>query len=90
MGDLAFIRRHRASLTLGLVDEICVAELIASQDPGGLEAHAVECVRLFAVGARGQELEDYIRIVSAFRMLVSQPELATGQLLALCAARGLE
>jgi hypothetical protein len=90
VGDLAFVRRHRASLTLSLADEIRVAELTASQDPGGLEAQALVCVRRFAVEATGQELEDYARLVSALRAMSYDPELATGQLLALCAARGIE
>jgi hypothetical protein len=90
VGDLGFIRRHRASLTLGLVDEIRVAELLAAQDLAALEAQALECVRRFAVEASKPELDDYLRIVTAFRTMASRPELATGQLLALCAARGIE
>jgi hypothetical protein len=71
-GDLTFVRRHRASFTLGLVDEIRIAELTASQDPGGLEAQAVTFVQLFAAEAPRQELEDYVRLVTACRTMSSR------------------
>jgi hypothetical protein len=89
-GDLAFVRRHRASLTPGLVDEIRVAELTAPQDPGGLEAQAPVCLRRFAKEAAGQKLEDYVWLDPALRAISYDPEMATGQLLALCAARAIE
>jgi len=89
-GNLAFIRRHAARLTMGLPDAAEVCRLIAEQDPGGLEAASVHWIKRFAGEAVEQERRDYGLIVRAFDTMTAQPVLATGQLVALCAARGLD
>jgi hypothetical protein len=89
-GDLEFVRRYRASFTLGLPDDVRIAGLTASQDPGGLEAEALTCIQRFAAEAPAQRVEDYARLVSAVRRMSYDPESGTGELLALCALRGIE
>jgi hypothetical protein len=88
-GDLAFIRRHADGLTLSLADEAEVCRLIAGQDPGRLEAASVRWIKRFAAQARDERRSDYGLIVSSFDALMLEPEVAAGQLRALCAARGL-
>jgi hypothetical protein len=89
-GDLLFIRRHADGLTLSLADEAEVCRLIASQDPARLEAASVRWIKRFALQAREERRSDYGLIVSSFDALTLEPALATGQLRALCAARGLD
>jgi hypothetical protein len=88
--DLEFVRRHRQNFTLGLVDEIRIAELTATEDPAGLEAEVVGCIRRFAAEAVGQRPSDYLQLFTSFQTMAHDQELATGELLALCAARGIE
>lgn len=88
--DLEFVRRHRRQFTLGLVDDIRIAELTAIEDPAGLEAEAVGCIRRFAAEAIGQGTRDYLQLFTSFQTMAHDQELATGELLALCAARGIE
>lgn len=89
-GDLEFVRRHRRNFTLGLVDDIRIAELTAVKDPAGLEAEVVGCIRRFAAEAIGQTPSDYLQLVTSFQTMAHNQEFATGELLALCAARGIE
>jgi hypothetical protein len=89
-GNLAFVRRHAGRITIGPADAARVCRLIAEQDPGGLESASVQWIRRFAAEAHEQERGDYELIVRAFDTMSARPELATGQLIALCAARGLD
>lgn len=89
-GNLAFIRRHARQITIGLPAATQVCRLISEQDPAGLEAASVHWIQRFAAEAAGQERRDYGLIVPAFDAMMTEPELAVGQLTALCAARGLD
>jgi hypothetical protein len=89
-GDLAFILRHADGLTFGLPDAVKVCLLISEQTPERLEAASVRWIRRYAAEAGDQLWDDYRLIVEAFDALSSEPELATGRLLALCSARGLD
>ena len=75
---------------MGLPDAARVCCLIAEQDPGGLEAASVQWIRRFAAEGIEQERRDYGLIVRAFDTMIVQPGLAAEQLVALCAARGLD
>jgi hypothetical protein len=87
-GDLSFLVAHRESLTLATEVEMC--RLIAEQRPAGLDKVSVEWIRQFAVQAVGQQRPDYVRIVEAFDRFPLNPDLSASQLVALCAARGIE
>ncbi len=89
-GNLAFIRRNAERITMGLPDAAEVCCLIAEQDPASLEAASVQWIRRFAAEAAEQKRRDYGLIVQAFDAMMVQPELAAGQLVALCAARSLD
>jgi hypothetical protein len=89
-GNLVSIRRCAGRITMGLPDAAEVCRLIAEQDPGSLEPASVQWIRRFAAEAAGQERRDYGLIVQAFDAMVAEPGLAAGQLVALCAARGLD
>jgi hypothetical protein len=89
-GNLALIRRYAGRITMGVPDAAEVCRLIAAQDPGSLEPASVQWIRRFAAEAVGQERRDYGLIVKAFDAMTAQPDLAAGQLVALCAARGLD
>lgn len=89
-GNLRFIRRHAKEITMGMPDAVEVCRLIAEQDPASLEAASVQWIRRFAAEAAEQERSDYGLIVLAFDAMAAQPELASGQLGALCAARKLD
>lgn len=75
---------------MGLPDEAEVCRLIAEQDPGSLEAASVWWIRRFAGEPVEQQLGDYRLIVEAFDAMTFNPELATEQLVSLCAARRLD
>lgn len=87
-GDLSFLLAHRESLSLASEAEMC--RLIAEQQPVKLDTASVEWIRQFAVQAVGQERPDYARIVEAFDRFPLTPDLSASQLVALCAARGIE
>lgn len=87
-GDVSFLLAHRESLSLATEAEMC--RLIAEQRPAGLDKVSVEWIRRFAAEAVGQETEDYRRIWEAFHRFPVAPELSASQLVALCAARGIE
>jgi hypothetical protein len=89
-GNLAFIRRNAERITMGLPDAAQVCRLIAEQDPGSLEPASVQWIRRFAADGVAQERRDYGLIVHAFDTMTAQPDLAAGQLVALCAARRLD
>ena len=88
--DLAFIQRHSRQLTIGLNDAVEVCRLIAEQQPAQLEEASLHWIWRFAASASEQQRHDYELIVRAFDAFTIQPDLATGQLSALCAARGLD
>lgn len=75
---------------MGVSDAAEVCRLIAEQDLGSLEPASVQWIRRFAAEAGEQERRDYGLIVQAFDAMTAQPDLAMGQLVALCAARGLD
>jgi hypothetical protein len=88
-GQLAFIRRHAGQLTLSLADEAEVCRLIAAQEPGQLEEASAGWIKRYAAEAKDQRRSDYLVILRAFDLLKVEPELAIGQLKALCTVRGL-
>lgn len=89
-GDLAFMRRHAGQIRLELGDAIRFCALIAEQDGlDALEAPSVRWIQRFAAEAHGQQRSDYGLIVEAFDALVLDPNAAAGELLELCASRGL-
>jgi hypothetical protein len=88
VGDLSFLLAHRGSLSLASEAEMC--RLIAEQQPAKLDTVSVEWIRGFAAQAAGQERRDYARIVEAFDHFMLNPDQSASQLVALCAARGIE
>jgi hypothetical protein len=87
-GDLSFLLAHRESLSLATDAEMC--RLIAEQQPAKLDTVSVEWIRGFAAQAIGQQQSDYARIVEVFDRFSLDPALSASQLVALCAARGIE
>jgi hypothetical protein len=87
-GHLSFLIAHLDSLSLASEAEVC--RLIVEQQPGRLEQASVRWVQRFAREAQGQEFDDYLRIWQAFHRFPLVPDLCTGELVALCAARGIE
>jgi hypothetical protein len=88
-GDLGFIRRHRAQLTLSLLDEVDVCALVAAREPPGREAARVAWVSRFAAEANHAQPGDYELIDAAFARLAEDAVAGVGWLKDLCAARGL-
>jgi len=86
--DLRFLLANRESLSLAVEVEMC--RLLAEQQPAKLDAASVEWIRQFAAEAVGQQRPDYARIVEAFDRFPLNPDLSASQLVALCAARGIE
>jgi hypothetical protein len=87
-GHLSFLLAHIDSLSLP--DEAEVARLIVEQQPRRLEEASVRWIQRFAREAHGQELDDYLRIWEAFHRFPVAPDLSASELVALCAARGIE
>jgi hypothetical protein len=86
--DLRFLLVNRESLSLATEAEMC--RLIAEQQPAKLDVASVEWIREFAAQAVGQQRPDYARIVEAFDRFPLNPDLYASQLVALCAARGID
>jgi hypothetical protein len=89
-GNLGFIRRNYARITMGLPDEAEVCRLIAEQEPSSLEPASVRWIKRYAAEAVQEPRDDYGLIVRAFDSMAVQPDLAAEQLVALCAARRLD
>lgn len=89
-GDLSFLRRHSAQITLSMRDAIRVCLLIADQQPAQLDAASVRWIKQWAARAREEPRSDYRLIVEAFDRLPIAPEQSAAELEALCAARSLE
>jgi hypothetical protein len=87
-GHLSFLLAHIDSLSLP--GEAELARLIAAQQPERLEEASVRWIQRFAREARGQELDDYRTIWEAFHRFPVAPDLSASELVALCAARGIE
>jgi hypothetical protein len=87
-GHLSFLLAHIDSLSLP--GEAEAARLIVEQQPGRLDEASIRWIGRFAREARGQELDDYLRIWQAFHRFPVTPDLSASELVALCAARGIE
>lgn len=87
-GHLSFLTAHLESLSLATEAEVC--RLIVEQQPQKLREATVRWIQRFAREARGQELDDYLRIWQAFHRFPVAPDLSAQELVALCSARGIE
>jgi hypothetical protein len=88
-GDLGFIRRHRAQMTLSLANEAEVCQLIAEQDPQSLEAARVQWIGRFTAEVNHARPGAYQAVLEAFEGLRSDPEPAVARLKELCVTWGL-
>lgn len=87
-GHLSFLLAHVESLSL--VDEARVCRLIAEQQSHGLGSAGVRWMQRFGREASDQRLSDYRLIVEAFERFSLAPERSASELVALCAARGVD
>jgi len=88
-GDLEFIRRHRAQMTLSLAVEAEVCQLIAEQDPETLEAARVQWIARSAAEANHARPGAYQAVLEAFEGLRTDPQPAVARLTELCVTWGL-
>jgi hypothetical protein len=88
-GNLAFIRAHRAQITMSLTDEAELCRLIAEQDPENLEPARVQWIGRFTAEVNHARPGAYQAAIEAFGALRTDPEPAVARLKELCVSWGL-
>jgi hypothetical protein len=88
-GDLDFVRRNRAQMTLSLPIEAEVCQLIAEQDPDSLEAARLQWIGRFTAEVNHARPGAYQAAMEAFEALRTDPEPAVARLKELCVTWGL-